>query len=171
MIDLKGIYKTKSSGRSPNKGKGRASPGKRRTNTHTQPSGGGGPRTTQRPLSKAEALKDNGNREFKKGRYERAVEYYSRSLQEDGTAYAVYANRSAAYVQMKKWRKALTDADKSIALSKGWWKGYVRKSNVFSAQKNFNEAQRVLLGALRLCTETQPLNVCIYGNGKIYIYS
>ncbi|ETO27334.1 hypothetical protein RFI_09799 [Reticulomyxa filosa] len=135
------------------------------------------------PQSTAHQLKELGNKEFLKLHFDRAVEYYSRSLKEEMNA-MVLANRSAAYTSLEKFDLALADAQECIRLSPKWWKvsfdticsknvisfffmeiSSLKKNcddkiGIYSSQKQFDEAQKIIVDAMKICDEQQPLHVC-----------
>eukprot|EP00884_Botryococcus_braunii_P016908 jgi/Botrbrau1/3900/Bobra.0183s0121.1 len=73
--------------------------------------------------------KEKGNEHFKAGRYAEATDCYSRALENDENNAVLYSNRSAAYLQLKEYTKALSDADTCLKLQPGWDKGHFRKGS------------------------------------------
>ena len=65
---------------------------------------------------KAKAAKDEGNKEFKAGNYEAALACYDRAIALDTTE-ALYANRSAVCLKLKRWRQAEADATAAILIN------------------------------------------------------
>jgi tetratricopeptide (TPR) repeat protein len=70
----------------------------------------------------AESMKEKGNEEFKKGNYEKAIEFYTYATEMDPKNHTFFTNRSLCYAQMKKWDKSLRDAEKSVQLKGDWEK-------------------------------------------------
>jgi tetratricopeptide (TPR) repeat protein len=75
----------------------------------------------------ADAMKEKGNEEYKKGNYEKAIEFYTYATEMDPNNHVFYTNRAMCYAAMKKWDKSLRDAEKSITIKKDWEKGHYRK--------------------------------------------
>jgi len=67
------------------------------------------------PANAAE-LKEVGNKHFQAGRYNEAVEAFSSAIELDPSNYILYSNRSAAYLNLKKFQNALEDATKVVEL-------------------------------------------------------
>jgi len=75
----------------------------------------------------AEGYKEKGNEEFKKGNYEKAIEFYTYATEMDPKNHIYMTNRSLCYASMQKWDKSLRDADKAVFLKADWEK--VHKSS------------------------------------------
>ena len=60
------------------------------------------------------------------GDFEKAVSLYSEAIQLDPNNHILYSNRSAAYIKMGHFSKALKDAIKAKELSPDWPKAYYR---------------------------------------------
>ena len=60
------------------------------------------------------------------GDFEKAVSLYSEAIQLDPNNHILYSNRSAAYIKMGHFSKALRDAIKAKELSPDWPKAYYR---------------------------------------------
>jgi len=102
----------------------------------------------------AESYKEKGNEEFKKGNYEKAIEYYTYACEIDPKNHIYYTNRSNCQAQLKKWDKSLKDAEKAIACKSDWEKGYYRKGLALFNLGRFQEAMDAYEQAIRL----QPSN-------------
>jgi len=74
--------------------------------------------------------KNAGNRSFAQGKYDEAVHYYSEAIEIFPDNHVLYSNRSAAYMQLKNWDKALEDAEKCIQLDSDFPKGHFRKGQI-----------------------------------------
>ena len=57
--------------------------------------------------------KELGNAEFKAGNYEKAISFFTKSI-ELGGDHVLYSNRSACYAGLGKWDEALKDAESCI---------------------------------------------------------
>ncbi|KAJ0966405.1 hypothetical protein J5N97_027543 [Dioscorea zingiberensis] len=85
-------------------------------------------------------LKDQGNEFFKAGNYLKAAALYTQAIKLEPSNQILYSNRSAAFLQLVKLNKALTDAETTITLSPQWEKGYFRKGCVLEAMEHYDEA-------------------------------
>ena len=56
------------------------------------------------------------------------------------TDHTIFANRSASYLKIKIYDKALQDAVKCIELKPDWFKGYQRQGNILHAMGKHAEA-------------------------------
>ena len=65
--------------------------------------------------------KELGNAEFKAGNYEKAISFFTKSI-ELGGDHVLYSNRSACYAGLGKWDEALKDAESCIEKSPTWAK-------------------------------------------------
>jgi stress-induced-phosphoprotein 1 len=77
----------------------------------------------------AKEMKDKGNAAFKHKKYENALNYYSEAIKLDPNDHVLYSNRSVCYYNMKKFDKALEDADACIKIKTDFGRGYLRKGN------------------------------------------
>ena len=77
--------------------------------------------------------KDKGNTYFREKNYQMAVDCYTQAISENPTDHTIYGNRSASFLNLEEFEKALNDSQKSIELKPDWSKGFVRKANVLSA--------------------------------------
>ncbi|ETO26066.1 SET domain containing protein [Reticulomyxa filosa] len=122
-------------------------------------SSGQGAVSTNEPQPVAEQLKDQGNKEFQKGHFDRAVDYYSRALKEDAADLKVLSNRSAAYVALEKFDLAIEDAQECIRKDPKWWKVlFMCIQFIFSSSPN----------SLLLCQ--QRIKEIILRKNQLYIY-
>jgi tetratricopeptide (TPR) repeat protein len=80
-----------------------------------------------------ETLKQQGNDAFKAGKYNNALDLYSKAIAVEESA-ALYSNRSATHLKLKDAAAALKDADKCIELDPQWHKGWFRKGQALEAQ-------------------------------------
>eukprot|EP01062_Namystynia_karyoxenos_P015719 TRINITY_DN15727_c0_g1_i1.p1 TRINITY_DN15727_c0_g1~~TRINITY_DN15727_c0_g1_i1.p1 ORF type:complete len:295 (+),score=115.96 TRINITY_DN15727_c0_g1_i1:94-885(+) len=89
-------------------------------------------------------LKDKGNEFFKAQKFAQAVEWYTKAIdvapQAEETG-AIYSNRAASYVSLKKFDEAIRDADACIQLRPDWVKGYFRKAVAYDQMGNIDQAE------------------------------
>jgi len=73
------------------------------------------PATTQRAEAEASWF-EKGYEAVKGERWEQAVEYNSRAIDDDSTNSMAFNNRGFAYSMLKQYSKAIEDLDKAISL-------------------------------------------------------
>ncbi|CAH8561701.1 unnamed protein product [Dicrocoelium dendriticum] len=88
---------------------------------------------------KADAFKEEANKFFKDGDYDKAIEKYTEALAVKESA-VYFSNRSLAYLRTECFGYALEDASKAIALDNSYIKGYYRRAMVYMALEKFKEA-------------------------------
>ena len=108
-------------------------------------------------LMKAE--KSAGNAAFRAGRYERAYEKYTASINVDSNAdeynSVLYCNRAAAAMAMGQFEKAISDCAKALELNKdyekvrvtllwcGWWAMQTSANTYFPCRHDFVADERM----------------------------
>ncbi|NWY74669.1 RPAP3 protein, partial [Erithacus rubecula] len=92
----------------------------------------------QQLKQKAIAEKDLGNGYFKEGKYEAAIECYTRGIAADGTNALLPANRAMAYLKIEKYKEAEDDCTQALLLDASYSKAFARRG-----------AARVALGKLK----------------------
>ena len=85
-------------------------------------------------------LRRRGNAAFKGQSYLEAEILYSKAIEHDpkGDA-AIYGNRAAARIGMKKYVEALSDAEEAVKM--GWAKGHFRRGQALAGLNKWREAQ------------------------------
>eukprot|EP00270_Netrium_digitus_P008782 TRINITY_DN2641_c0_g1_i1.p1 TRINITY_DN2641_c0_g1~~TRINITY_DN2641_c0_g1_i1.p1 ORF type:complete len:178 (-),score=56.26 TRINITY_DN2641_c0_g1_i1:239-772(-) len=99
-------------------------------------------------------LKEEGNVMYKVGSFLKAAALYTQAIKLDPNNHTLHSNRSAAFLQLYKYPKALADADETIRLNPTWDKGYFRRGSVLEALKRYDEA----LGAFQEAAMKNPGN-------------
>jgi len=102
----------------------------------------------------AEGYKDKGNEEFKKGNYDKAIEFYTYATEMDPKNHTFYTNRALCYEKMKRYDKALKDADRAISLKSDWAKGHYRRGMALKEMGQFLDA----MNAFEVCTRLDKDN-------------
>ena len=69
--------------------------------------------------SQADYLKNEGNKLFQSKRYKKSIGKYTSAIRLDPNNAVYHANRSAAYLELKKFSKALDDALSCMILISG----------------------------------------------------
>lgn len=77
---------------------------------------------------------------FKAGDFAGAVKSYTESIKRDPTDPKGYNNRAAAYTKLVALPEALKDADEAIKIDPQFVKGYIRKSHVLFAMRDYIKA-------------------------------
>ncbi|XP_039001744.1 hsp70-Hsp90 organizing protein 2-like isoform X1 [Hibiscus syriacus] len=98
------------------------------------------------------SLKDKGNEFFKAGNYLKAAALYTQAIKQDPSNPALYSNRAAAFLNLVKLNKALTDAETTISLNPQWEKGYFRKGYILEAMEQYDDA----LAAFQIAVQYNP---------------
>eukprot|EP01084_Bolivina_argentea_P192178 329976_1 len=88
----------------------------------------------------AEQLKLEGNKLFQQHKYAQSVAKYSKAINLDASNAIFYANRSAAFIALKKFKNAEMDAKRSIELDPKYLKGYIRLAFAYQNQCKFQAA-------------------------------
>ena len=95
----------------------------------------------------AEAAKQAGNEAYKEGKYDMAIESFTKALELDNVkkvnSHVYYSNRSAAYLNLGQAQKALVDAEECILLKSDWVKGYSRKGAALFHLRRYEDAVQV----------------------------
>lgn len=87
--------------------------------------------------------REEGNGEFRQGKYLKAAVLYTKALEETAGAEdraALYSNRSLAFLKVNKVKKAIEDAKQSISLAPSWDKAYFRLGAALEASGDFQQA-------------------------------
>lgn len=108
-----------------------------------------------------ESLKELGNTAIKNGKYEEAMLHYTHAIKMDPKNFALFSNRSFAFLKLKQYSLAMEDAQQTIALNSEWAKGYFRCGEVKYATGNFEEAQLFYEIALKLKPDDQSIYECV----------
>ena len=87
----------------------------------------------------AEECKLRANQLFQEKHYDRAIDYYTRAIELDGSIAALYANRALAYLKTECYGLALADADKAIELDPGYVKAYYRRAMAYMPLGNYHK--------------------------------
>ena len=88
----------------------------------------------------AEACRVAGNEAFKAGHFQEAVRHYSEALEHEPSSLVFLSNRSGALAALGRYEEALDDAERVIALSHMWPKGYSRRGAALYGLGRYQEA-------------------------------
>lgn len=96
----------------------------------------------QQNKQKAISEKDLGNGFFKEGKYERAIECYTRGIAADGTNALLPANRAMAYLKLQKYEDAERDCTQAISLDGSYAKAFARRGTARTFLGKITEAKQ-----------------------------
>ncbi|XP_077565752.1 RNA polymerase II-associated protein 3 [Stigmatopora nigra] len=123
-------------------------------------------RLTEEQQKRQEAVmeKDRGNAYFKEGKYDAAVECYTRGVEADHTNVLLSANRAMAYLKLERFKEAEEDCTMAISLDNTYSKAFARRAtarlalgNLEEARKDFQEVLKLEPGNKQAQTELQKL--------------
>jgi tetratricopeptide (TPR) repeat protein len=100
--------------------------------------------TNEENTQKARTVKDQGNEEYKRGKYSAAIDLYSNALHLpnipiDDLA-ILYSNKSIAYLKANDFDNAKEDGKVAVRLRSLWWKGYYRLAKAYLSLKKYDKA-------------------------------
>ncbi|XP_060927181.1 RNA polymerase II-associated protein 3 [Limanda limanda] len=104
----------------------------------------------QQRRQEAVLQKDRGNAYFKEGKYEAAIECYSRGMEADGLNVLLPANRAMAFLKLEKYKEAEEDCTKSIYLDGTYSKAFARRATARVALRKLEEAKQDFQEVLKL---------------------
>jgi len=102
-------------------------------------------------------FKEKGNAAFKAEQWDKAILYYSESLEIDPESHIVLSNRAASYIKSGQYDLALVDADAVIKLKPEYHKGHGRKGAAYHAMLCYNEAIEAYKDGLECCPNEEHL--------------
>jgi stress-induced-phosphoprotein 1 len=94
--------------------------------------------------------KEQGNDQFKAKNFEKAIEFYTKAIEENPGDHTIYGNRSASYHNLKKYELALADGEKCVHLKADWSKGYQRKAMALHGMGRLDESIEAYEHGLKL---------------------
>ncbi|KAL3279675.1 hypothetical protein HHI36_017181 [Cryptolaemus montrouzieri] len=97
-----------------------------------------------------DSLKELGNKAVQEKKYTEAILHYTHAIKLTPTNYALYSNRSFAFLKENQYYLAIEDANETIRLCPTWAKGYFRKGEVEFAAHHYAEACQSYKKALEL---------------------
>ncbi|XP_077198183.1 mitochondrial import receptor subunit TOM70 isoform X3 [Paroedura picta] len=121
---------------------GRASPAPADGSGGGHPDGPGGDEMS--PLDRAQAAKNKGNKYFKAGKYEQAIQCYTEAIslcpsEKNADLSTFYQNRAAAYEQLQKWKEVAQDCTKAVELNPKYVKALFRRAKAHEKLDNKKE--------------------------------
>jgi DnaJ homolog subfamily C member 7 len=99
-----------------------------------------------RIVQKLDRMKEEGNAEYKAGRWEAALNKYTQALEVDptnrGTNSKLYQNRALCRLKMKQYDEAIADCEKAISLDPQYIKARKTKANAYGQAEKWEDAVR-----------------------------
>jgi len=93
-----------------------------------------------------ESTKDEGNKAFRSGNYQQALELYSKALQIDpfnkSTNSKLYCNRATVNFKLKNYDDSISDCNNAIELDPTYLKAYLRRAKSYMDAEKYEEAVR-----------------------------
>ena len=68
--------------------------------------------------------KELGTKAFTQKDFDKAVEHFTKAINENPNDHTLYSNRSACFYNLNKHDEAINDAEKCISVKPDWGKGY-----------------------------------------------
>ncbi|KAJ7320324.1 hypothetical protein JRQ81_019835 [Phrynocephalus forsythii] len=96
------------------------------------------------PLDRAQAAKNKGNKYFKAGKYDQAIQCYTEAIslcppEKNADLSTFYQNRAAAYEQLQKWKEVAQDCTKAVELNPRYVKALFRRAKAHEKLDNKKE--------------------------------
>ncbi|XP_073336758.1 RNA polymerase II-associated protein 3 isoform X2 [Pagrus major] len=120
----------------------------------------------QQRRQEAAVQKDRGNAYFKEGKYDAAVECYSRGMEADSMNVLLPANRAMAFLKLEKFKEAEEDCTKAISLDNTYSKALARRATarvalgkLQEAKQDFQEVLKLEPGNKQALNELQKLQI------------
>ncbi|KAI1417529.1 hypothetical protein F5Y13DRAFT_59446 [Hypoxylon sp. FL1857] len=99
-----------------------------------------------RTVQKLDRMKEEGNADYKTGRWQAAFDKYSAALEVDpsnrGTNSKLYQNRALCRLKLKQFNEAIADCEKAISLDPSYTKARKTKANALGQAERWEEAVR-----------------------------
>lgn len=98
----------------------------------------------------AEQLKTKGNDLVQKGAYRDAVGFYTKAIELNPESHIYFANRAAAFTNLKDYSSAISDCERSIAIKKDYPKSWGRLGTAHFYDGNYRRSVDSFTRALEL---------------------
>ncbi|KAI0834783.1 hypothetical protein F5Y06DRAFT_289537 [Hypoxylon sp. FL0890] len=99
-----------------------------------------------RTVQKLDRMKEEGNADYKAGRWQAAFDKYSAALEVDpsnrGTNSKLFQNRALCRLKLKQFKEAIADCEKAISLDPTYTKARKTKANALGQAERWEEAVR-----------------------------
>ena len=107
--------------------------------------------------SRAQALKNEGNKHFVSGQFEEAKHKYGQAIALDPSVPALYSNRAACELKLEQHGLAIEDASKAIELDSKFAKAYYRRASAYLSILDPKSA----LPDLKVVVSLEPKNATV----------
>lgn len=91
-------------------------------------------------MAEVNTLKEQGNAALQAGKFDEAIDCYTKAINLDASNHVLFSNRSAAYHKAGRLDEALADADQTIKINPTWPKGYSRRGAALFALEKLEDA-------------------------------
>ncbi|KAF2091557.1 TPR-like protein [Saccharata proteae CBS 121410] len=112
-----------------------------------------------RTVQKLDRMKEEGNAAFKAGRYQEAVDTYTKALEVDptnkGTNSKIYQNRATCNIKLKNYQAAVDDSTQALSLDSSYLKARKTKAKALGELGKWEEAVREL-NAVKEANPSEP---------------
>ena len=105
----------------------------------------------------ASEFKAAGNKFQQEGKFDEAIEAYTKAIDLDGSDHTFWSNRSAAYLAKGDADGAFKDAVECIKVKPDWPKGYVRKGAALHKATRYDEAIEAYEAGLKIAPDDAGL--------------
>ncbi|KAI1854666.1 hypothetical protein JX266_000784 [Neoarthrinium moseri] len=99
-----------------------------------------------RIVQKLDRMKEEGNTDYKAGRWQAAFDKYTQALEVDptnrGTNSKLFQNRALCRLRLKQYDEAIADCDKAISLDASYLKARKTKANALGQAERWEDAAR-----------------------------
>ncbi|XP_051546528.1 RNA polymerase II-associated protein 3-like [Myxocyprinus asiaticus] len=119
--------------------------------------------------------KDRGNAYFKEGKYEAAVECYTKGIEADDTNALLPANRAMAYLKLNRYSEAEQDCSTAVALDDKYSKAFARRATaraslgkIRDAREDFEQVLKLEPGNKQAINEIEKLTVELRASGLLF---
>jgi len=106
---------------------------------------------TDKEKEEAENVKNEANSFFKDGKYESAIELYTKAININPNVPAYYGNRSICNIKLECFGSALIDANEAIKIDRKYIKGYYRRAAANMALGKFKLSLRDYEAVAKVC--------------------
>lgn len=101
-----------------------------------------------RLVQKLDRMKEDGNKDYKSGRWQSALEKYTEALEVDplnkGTNSKILQNRALCQIKLKNYDNAISDCEAALKLDPSYTKARKTKASAMGAAGNWEDAVREL---------------------------
>ena len=113
----------------------------------------------KKKITEIKTIKDKSTKLFKEGKYNEAIEEYTKLLEFDPKnkkfTSIIYANRAFCYKKQNKITEALKDTNSSIKLNPNYIGGYLKRGKVYEELKMYDDARNDYSTAKKLDPSNQ----------------